>query len=150
MSEEAAIFDEGEPREELPDLSKSVGEYLLNVEAAEKADTFYGKKFFATVTVLESKGPDALPAGTRAKYKINLEGKAKAAKYIAERVKGFVYPLVGRRNIPGVELSAMLGDASNFVGKKIRAKVQVQRDEEGEPKTSDSGDVYTETKFSAV
>jgi hypothetical protein len=147
MAPENDPFD-AEPREELPALS--IGTYEVTVSRVELAETFYGEKLFIEVTVDASKGADALPVGTRAKYKENMNPSKKALPYMVKRVKSFVYPALGRRPIPWEEIKGLLGDSSKFEGKKLRVSVTPQTDEEGEPKLKDDGSPWTEVVWSSL
>lgn len=148
MASTAEAFDATEPVERLPRLTK--GNYLLQVDATDYRE--FSDATIAEFTVLESEGDDALPKGTRCSHYLGLAVTKKNAPYVAKRVKGFVYPLENRRNIPGAELDEMIRTLrpGPWAGKQIRAEVSESTDKEGNVKTNDEGVAYLDVDFSAA
>lgn len=138
-----------EPREQLPRLT--LGEYVATVSRVENADTFnHGKMLFVELSIDSAKGDEAVPAGTLTKIVIPIDVKKSAIPFMVKRVKGFVYPCIGRRNVPWDEVLSMLDDPSLFVGKKLLVSVAKQLDKDGNVKTNDEGVAWTETSFRAA
>lgn len=148
LDEKAFDDPSTEPIERLPRLA--VGEYTLKIDNTVHRKGASGEYFIVEVTVLESSGEKAAAVGSRASYMIKLDVSGFAKKYMARRVKGFVYTITGRRGIEGRELIQMLRQPELFTGKAVNANVEVQVDDEGDPKLSDEGEPYTEVTWSAV
>lgn len=148
MASTAEAFDATEPVERLPRLTK--GRYLLQVDATDYRE--FSEATIAEFTVLESEGADALPPGTRASHYLGLAITKKNAPYVSKRVKGFVYPLEGRRGIPGTELDQMIRTPRPGLwgGKKIRAIVEESTDKEGNVKMNDEGVPYFDVEFESA
>lgn len=143
---EASDFDAYEPKEKLPKLTK--GKYLLQIDGTDYSE--FHDLVIVETTIEESEGDEALPAGSRAVYFLNLGYNKKNQKFVIERIKNFVYPVLGRRNIPGSELDTLLKSKSAFTGKSIRVSVTEQTDDEGEFKLDNKGQPYLEYVWTAA
>lgn len=148
MKLDATAFDTAEPIERLPRFTQ--GEYTVTVDRAEYKD--FSNTLVIETTIESSSGEGALPAGTRAAHIIGTVAKSKKqAPYVAKRVKSFVYPALGRRNIPGEELKDIIENQANlFEGKRLKVTVKPQVDDDGEVRTNDAGIPWTETEFASL
>lgn len=147
--DESAFDEPGtEPVDRLPALG--LGKYTLHVDNTVRRKGPKGEFFIVELTVKDAVEGSTTAVGSRASYMIKLDVTGFAKKYMARRVKGFVYTATARRKIEGRELKGMLDDSTLFIGKVLEAEVKPQLDDEGEVKQSDEGKVYTETVWSST
>ncbi len=151
MGNEAAYDQPNtEPLEKLPVLG--IGDYKIRIDKAEYRQ--FKDLLVLEVTPTEASKDAQTPVGERCVHYLNLKVTSKVqGTYVARRVKGFVYPVLGRDNMTGGELVEVTEKTPEiFVGTSARVAVKEQRDKDtGElKKDKKSGKVYLEAEFSAA
>lgn len=142
----ADYYDTTEPVEKLPTLTR--GKYKATIDQVVYND-FYESDIIE-LTINESEGKEAMKPGERAKWFLNLKVHSKKqAPNVVKRVKGFVYPALKRKQIPGDELDKLTREQTDvFAGKSIGVAIKDQLDEDGEPKLNNkTGEPWTEAYF---
>jgi hypothetical protein len=117
------------------------GEYVIAVDKLEDIGTSkHGRLFIAEFNILESKGTEANPKGTRAKVVIPLEGKYRESKY--KDLKNMVAAIIGEpaTSVKGSMIDPLVEAAQPAKGAKLKLKAVAR-----EP-----GDEYPKLQFSAA